>query len=374
MTEYPPRRFCVAPMLDWTDRHCRYFLRLISRHSWLYTEMVTTGAILHGDRERLLGFDAAESPVALQLGGSDPGELAECARLGAERGYAEINLNVGCPSDRVQSGRFGACLMAEPSRVAEGVAAMAAAVDIPVTVKCRIGIDEQEDYATFAAFIDTVAAAGCRTFIIHARKAWLQGLSPKENRDIPPLRYDWVYRLKAERPGLEIILNGGIHSLDEAEAHLLQVDGVMLGREIYHNPWLLAEVDGRLYGDDHPVGDPQDIARAVFPYIEAQLAQGTHLKHITRHLLGLFQGRPGARAWRRHLSENAHRPGADLRVVEVALEKMAAAAWTGREGGTEAQEGDASSPVAGRREYIPVGLTAASMRPTPAAGLEASPS
>jgi tRNA-dihydrouridine synthase A len=323
-------------MLDWTDRHCRYFLRLLSRHSWLYTEMVTTGAILHGDRERLLGFAGAEQPVALQLGGSDPDELARCARLGAQRGYAEINLNVGCPSDRVQSGRFGACLMAEPVLVAEGVAAMAAAVDIPVTVKCRIGIDAQEDYAIFAAFIDTVAAAGCRTFIIHARKAWLQGLSPKENRDIPPLRYDWVYRLKVERPDLEIILNGGIRRLEEAEEHLVQVDGVMLGREVYHNPWLLAEVDGRLYGDGHPLADRLAIAQAMFPYIEAQLAQGVHLKHITRHLLGLFQGQPGARAWRRHLSENAHRPGADLRVVEVALEKMAAAASTAGGRGTEA--------------------------------------
>ncbi|MFN2337717.1 MAG: tRNA dihydrouridine(20/20a) synthase DusA [Gammaproteobacteria bacterium] len=372
MTEHLPRRFCVAPMLDWTDRHCRYFLRLLSRHSWLYTEMVTTGAILHGDWERLLGFDPAEQPVALQLGGSDPGKLARCAHLGAERGYAEINLNVGCPSDRVQSGRFGACLMATPMLVAEGVAAMAAAVDIPVTVKCRIGIDEQEDYATFAAFVDTVAAAGCRTFIIHARKAWLQGLSPKENRDIPPLRYDWVYRLKAERPGLEIILNGGIRSLDEAEAHLERVDGVMLGREVYHHPWLLAEVDGRLYGNDHPVDDPRDIAQAMLPYIEAQLARGTHLKHMTRHMLGLFQGQPGARAWRRHLSENAHHPGAGIRVVEDALEKMAAAAWTAREGGTEAQEGDASSPAAG------VGRMDAAVKPTgmysrrPAAGLEAS--
>jgi tRNA-dihydrouridine synthase A len=306
-------------MLDWTDRHCRYFLRLISRHSWLYTEMITTAAILHGDRERLLGFHPAEAPVALQLGGSEPTDLARCARLGADRGYAEINLNVGCPSDRVQSGRFGACLMAEPGLVAEGVAAMAAAVEIPVTVKCRIGIDEQEDYETFAAFIDTVAEAGCRTFIIHARKAWLQGLSPKENRDIPPLRYDWVYRLKRERPGLEIILNGGIRSLEEAEGHLRQVDGVMLGREAYHNPWLLAEVDRRLYAHGQAQADRLAVVRAMLPYLEAQLAQGVYLKHITRHMLGLFQGQPGARAWRRHLSEHAHRPGADLRVVEDAL-------------------------------------------------------
>ena len=320
-------------MLDWTDRHCRYFLRLISRHSWLYTEMITTAAILHGDRDRLLGFHPGEAPVALQLGGSDPLELARCARIGAERGYAEINLNVGCPSDRVQSGRFGACLMAEPALVAEGVAAMIAAVSIPVTVKCRIGIDAQEDYATFAGFIDTVALAGCRTFIIHARKAWLQGLSPKENREIPPLRYDWVYRLKRERPGLEVILNGGIRSLGEAQVHLVEVDGVMLGREAYHNPWLLAEVDRTLYGDVRPLADRQAIARAMLPYIEDQLARGVYLKHITRHMLGLFQGQPGARAWRRHLSENAHRPGADLRVMEDALAKLrvaAQAAYNGR--------------------------------------------
>lgn len=333
MIDCPPRRFCVAPMLDWTDRHCRYFLRLISRHSWLYTEMITTAAILHGDRERLLGFHAAEAPVALQLGGSEPEELARCARLGEERGYAELNLNVGCPSDRVQSGRFGACLMAAPALVAEGVAAMTAAVSIPVTVKCRIGIDAQEDYATFASFIDTVALAGCRTFIIHARKAWLQGLSPKDNREIPPLRYDWVYRLKRERPGLEIILNGGIRSLEEAQGHLVEVDGVMLGREAYHNPWLLAEVDRTLYGDVRPLADRQAIARAMLPYIEDQLARGVYLKHITRHMLGLFQGQPGARAWRRHLSENAHRPGADLRVMEDALAKLrvaAQAAYNGR--------------------------------------------
>jgi tRNA-dihydrouridine synthase A len=323
-------------MLDWTDRHCRYFLRLISHHSWLYTEMITTAAILHGDRERLLGFHPAEAPVALQLGGSDPQDLARCARIGAERGYAEINLNVGCPSDRVQSGRFGACLMAEPTRVAEGIAAMAAAVTIPVTVKCRIGIDEQEDYETFAAFIDSVAAAGCRTFIVHARKAWLQGLSPKENRDIPPLRYDWVYRLKRERADLEILLNGGIRSLAEAETHLEQVDGVMLGREVYHNPWRLAEVDRRCYGDGHPIPDRVAIVHAMLPYLEDQLARGVFLKHITRHMLGLFQGQPGARAWRRHLSENAHRPGADARVVTDALAKLGAAAQAVKEYGTGA--------------------------------------
>ena len=347
MAEYPPRRFSVAPMLDWTDRHCRYFLRLISRKAWLYTEMVTTGAILHGDRERLLGFHPDEQPVALQLGGSDPGALARCARLGAERGYAEINLNLGCPSDRVQSGRFGACLMAEPALVAEGVAAMAAAVDIPVTVKCRIGIDQQEDFETFAAFIDTLATAGCRTFIIHARNAWLQGLSPKENREIPPLRYDWVYRLKEERPGLEVILNGGIRSLAEAETHLQRVDGVMLGREVYHNPWLLAEVDRRLYGAEAPALDRVGVVRAMLPYIEAGLAEGVYLKHITRHMLGLFQGQPGARAWRRHLSEHAHRPGADLRVVEDALEKMCAAA-RGLDEGAAGDGGETSSLPAGR--------------------------
>ena len=323
-------------MLDWTDRHCRYFLRQISRRAWLYTEMVTTGAILHGDRKWLLAFHPDEQPVALQLGGSDPTELARCARIGADQGYAEINLNVGCPSDRVQSGRFGACLMAEPTRVAEGVAAMGAAVAIPVTVKCRIGIDEQEDYDSFAAFIDIVAAGGCRTFIVHARKAWLQGLSPKENRDIPPLRHDWVHRLKQERPDLEIILNGGIRGLQEAEAHLGRVDGVMLGREVYHNPWLLADVDRRLYGDASRSPTRLDVVRAMLPYIEAQLAAGLYLKHITRHMLGLFQGQPGARAWRRHLSEHAHRPGADVRVVEDALERMAVTVRdSGRSGGPE---------------------------------------
>jgi tRNA-dihydrouridine synthase A len=360
-------------MLDWTDRHCRYFLRQISRHSWLYTEMITTAAILRGDRERLLGFHPDEAPLALQLGGSDPLELARCARIGAERGYAEINLNVGCPSDRVQSGRFGACLMAEPALVAEGVAAMVTAVAIPVTVKCRIGIDEQEDYDSFANFVATVAQAGCRTFIIHARKAWLQGLSPKQNRDIPPLRYDWVYRLKREFPSLEIIINGGIRSLDEAQLHLKQVDGVMLGREAYHNPWLLADVDWRVYGDDHPVLDRAAIVRAMLPYLEAQLAGGTYLKHVTRHMLGLFQGRPGARAWRRHLSENAHRPGAGLRVVEDALAKLGEAAQAVRIPVSAAgKEAEVSSLATG------VGRMDAAVKPTgtysrrPVAGLETS--
>ncbi len=322
MTECPPRRLCVAPMLDWTDRHCRYFLRLISNHSWLYTEMITTGAILHGDRARLLDFYTGEQPVALQLGGSDPEELARCARIGEEWGYAEINLNVGCPSDRVQSGRFGACLMAEPALVAEGVAAMRAAVTIPVTVKSRIGIDHQEHYEEFAAFVEPVAAAGCQTFIVHARKAWLKGLSPKENRDIPPLQYDWVYRLKQEHPELEVLINGGIRSLAEAESHLCHVDGVMLGREVYHNPYLLADVDRRFYGDDHAVPDRAAIVEAMLPYIEQQLEQGRYLKNITRHMLGLFQGVPGAKAWRRYLSEHAHLPGADVAVVEEALAKV----------------------------------------------------
>lgn len=306
-------------MLDWTDRHCRRFLRLLTRHGLLYTEMITTGAILHGDRRHLLGFRAEEQPVALQLGGSDPVELARCARIGEEWGYTEINLNVGCPSDRVQSGRFGACLMAEPELVAEGVAAMAAQVRIPVTVKSRIGIDHQEDYGEFAHFIETVAAAGCRTFIVHARKAWLQGLSPKENREVPPLRYDWVYRLKADFPQLEIVINGGIRDLEAAEDHLRRVDGVMIGREAYHNPWLLAEVDRRLYGDARPVPDRAGIVQGLLPYIEEELAAGVYLKHITRHILGLFQGVPGAKAWRRTLSERAHRPGAGMEVVEEAL-------------------------------------------------------
>lgn len=305
-------------MLDWTDRFERYFLRLITRHTLLYTEMVTTGALLHGDRERFLEFDPAEHPVALQLGGSDPKALAACARLGEERGYDEINLNLGCPSDRVQSGRFGACLMAEPSLVAECMSAMIEAVAIPVTIKTRIGIDNRDSYGELTAFVAKVAESGCHSFIIHARKAWLKGLSPKENRDIPPLHYDWVHRLKQEFPQLEITINGGIKSLDEAEAQLKHVDGVMIGREAYQNPWILAEADQRLYGDDHPIPTRHEIIERLLPFVEQELTKGSRLQQISRHILGLFQGQPGARAWRRHLSENAHRKGAGPEIIRQA--------------------------------------------------------
>ncbi|ANC93054.1 tRNA dihydrouridine(20/20a) synthase DusA [Azospirillum humicireducens] len=322
----------VAPMMDWTDRHCRYFHRLLSRSTLLYTEMVTTGAVLHGDRERLLGFDAAEHPVALQLGGSDPADLAACARIAEEWGYDEVNLNVGCPSDRVQSGRFGACLMAEPDLVARLVGAMRDAVSIPVTVKSRIAIDEMEEWPTLDHFIRTVSAAGCTHFIVHARKAWLKGLSPKENRDIPPLRYDLVHRLKAEYPELTIAINGGIRTLDEAEEHLGKVDSVMIGRAAYETPYLLADADRRLMGGA-PGPDRHTVIEAMLPYIEARMASGTPLAAITRHMLGLFQGLPGARAYRRHIAENAHRPGAGPEVLEraAALVRCRGAEEAGRD-------------------------------------------
>ncbi len=309
-------------MMDWTDRHCRYFLRLISRRVLLYTEMVTTGAIIHGDRARFLRFDPDEHPVALQLGGSEPGELATCARLGEDWGYDEINLNVGCPSDRVQSGRFGACLMATPGVVADCVAAMREAVSVDVTVKHRIGIDDRDSYGELCDFVGRVSEAGARTFIVHARKAWLQGLSPKENREIPPLSYETVHRLKGDFPHLEIVINGGITTLDQALDQLDRVDGVMIGRAAYHDPWLLADADRRLFGDDHPLPSRHDIVELMIPYIERECAAGTPLGRITRHLLGLFQGRPRARAWRRHISENAHRRGADARVVLDAAERV----------------------------------------------------
>jgi tRNA-dihydrouridine synthase A len=304
-------------MLDWTDRHCRYFLRLMSRHVLLYTEMVTTGAVLHGDRDRLLGFHPEEKPLAVQFGGCDPEELAECARIAEGCGYDEINLNVGCPSDRVQRGRFGACLMAEPDLVAESVAAMRSAVSIPVTVKTRIGIDDRDSYEELAHFVATVAAAGCETFIIHARKAWLSGLSPKENREVPPLRYDIAEAIKRDFPALEIILNGGIADLDQAEQHLARFDGAMVGRAAYHNPYpLLAEADRRLYGDDHPVPSRAEVVERMRPYIVEQLALGARLHTITRHMLGLYHGMPGGRAWRRHLGERAVKPGAGPDVLE----------------------------------------------------------
>jgi tRNA-dihydrouridine synthase A len=313
------RRIAVAPMLDRTDRHCRYFLRLLSRHTLLYTEMATTGAVLRGNRERLLAHDPAEQPLALQLGGSDPGELARCARIAADFGYAEVNLNVGCPSDRVQSGRFGACLMAEPELVADCVAALRAAVDLPVTVKTRIGIDDRDSYAELADFVGRVAAGGCEIFIVHARKAWLSGLSPKENREIPPLRYDVVHQLKQDFPRLTIVLNGGLTGLDPMAAQLQRVDGVMIGRAAHENPYLLAEVDRRFFGSNKPPPSRHQVIGALLPYVEAQLRQGTPLHGMTRHVLGLFQGIPGARAWRRYLSEHAHRRGAGVGVLAAAL-------------------------------------------------------
>ena len=313
------RRLCVAPMMDWTDRHCRFFLRLISRHAYLYTEMITTGAILHGDADRALRFHPGEHPLALQLGGSDPGELAACARIAAEYAYDEINLNAGCPSDRVQTGRFGACLMAEPALVAECVAAMHEATPLPVTVKTRIGIDEHDSYEFLCAFVDQVAAAGCATFIIHARKAWLQGLSPKENREVPPLHYDTVYRLKHDFPRLEIILNGGVTDLNQARRHVQDVDGVMLGRAAYHDPYILAEVDSQFFNTSStPISRDAVIAR-LLPYVAEELQQGARLHHITRHILGLFHGVRGARAWRRYLSEHSHRDNAGIDVIQQAL-------------------------------------------------------
>ncbi|MDR3416564.1 MAG: tRNA dihydrouridine(20/20a) synthase DusA [Nevskia sp.] len=314
-----PWRFCVAPMMDWTDRHCRFFLRQLSRHTRLYTEMVNTGAILRGDVDRHLRFHPDEQPLALQLGGSEPEALARSAAAGAQYGYAEINLNCGCPSDRVQEGRFGACLMAEPQRVADAVAAMRAACPVPVTVKCRIGIDDSEDYVFLRRFVDTVAAAGCETFIVHARKAWLSGLSPKENREVPPLRYEQVYRLKQELPRLTVVINGGIRSLEDCALHLQHVDGVMLGREAYENPYLLAEVDGALFGDTHRPPARAEALLRMRPYVEQELAAGTPLGQIARHLLGLYRGQPGGRAFRRHLSEHAHRRGAGWQVIEDAL-------------------------------------------------------
>ncbi|NMO22615.1 tRNA dihydrouridine(20/20a) synthase DusA [Pyxidicoccus fallax] len=317
-----PMPLCVAPMMDWTDRNCRYFHRQISRHTLLYTEMLTTGAVLHGDRDRLLGYEAAEHPVALQLGGSEPEALAAAARIGEEWGYDEINLNCGCPSDRVQSGRFGACLMAEPDLVARLVGAMREAVSIPVTVKSRIAIDELEEWPTLVDFVRKVSAAGCTRFIVHARKAWLQGLSPKENRDVPPLRYELVHRLKSEFPHLDISINGGIKTLDAAAEHLKQVDGVMIGRAVYENPYLLADADRRFFGATEAPPERHAVVEAMLPYIERRMSQGAPLGSITRHMLGLFQGLPGARAWRRHLSENAHKAGAGPDVVVAALAKV----------------------------------------------------
>ncbi len=315
-------KLCVAPMMEWTDRHDRFFLRLISAHARLYTEMVTTGAILHGDRERLLGFDETEHPVALQLGGSDPKDLARSAKIGEDCGYDEINLNVGCPSDRVQSGRFGACLMAEPDLVAQCVTEMRQAVAVPVTVKCRLGIDDQEVEETLPVFIEKMVRAGVETLIIHARKAWLEGLSPKENRDIPPLDYPLVYQMKREYPDLTIVINGGIPDLAAVEAHLQQVDGVMLGRAAYQNPYVLAEADRLFFDANAPVRSRVEIVEGFLPYAGRNLARGVPLNAMTRHILGLFNGQPGARLWRRHLSENAHKPGAGVDVIQRALDSV----------------------------------------------------
>jgi len=311
-------RFSVAPMMDWTDSPCRVLHRCLTRHALLYTEMVTAEAVLHGDRTRLLGFDAFEHSVALQLGGSDPAKLAEASRIAADFGYDEINLNVGCPSDRVQSGRFGACLMREPALVADCIAAMRAAVSVPVTVKCRIGVDDQDPEQSLRALIDACAAAGVTVFAVHARKAWLEGLSPKENRDIPPLDYPLVYRVKRERPHLTILVNGGIENLDQAQAHLVHVDGVMLGRAAYQNPALLAEVDARFFG-----AAPVDLDAAIEAYathIERQLRQGARLHPLIKPMLGLYNGRPGARLFRRHLSEQAVRADAGISVLREALD------------------------------------------------------
>jgi len=318
----PYYTFSVAPMLDWTDKHCRYFHRLLTKNTLLYTEMVTTGAILYGNQQRFLSFNTDESPVAFQLGGSDPADLAKCAQLVEQSGYSEVNLNVGCPSDRVQNGRFGACLMAEPQLVADCIAAMQEVVSIPVTVKSRIGIDEQDSYAELVSFISTIADAGCQDFIIHARKAWLKGLSPKQNRDVPPLCYGTVYQIKQDFPALNISLNGGVTSLDVASDVLSNVDGVMVGREAYHNPYLLAEVDRQIYGVSGDIKTRHQVVMELIPYIQQHLIEDGRLHNVTRHILGLFHGVAGARAWRRCLSEKAPKKGANEAVVLEALNNI----------------------------------------------------
>ncbi len=315
-------KFSVAPMMEWTDRHERYFLRQISRRALLYTEMVTAEAVIHGDRERLLGFSASEHPIALQLGGADPGRMALAAEVGQEYGYDEVNINVGCPSDRVQSGRFGACLMGEAEVVAASVRAMAQATDLEITVKSRIGIDDQDSYDFLRGFVEVVAAAGCKTFIVHARKAILSGLSPKQNREIPPLDYDRVYRLKEDYPQLEIVINGGIETLAQCQDHLDHVDGVMVGRVAYQSPYMLAGVDRGIYGDAAAQASREDLVHAMLPYIKEQMARGVRLNAISRHMLGLYHGQPGARAWRRYISERSHLPGADGSLLLAAAAQM----------------------------------------------------
>jgi tRNA-dihydrouridine synthase A len=314
-------RFCVAPMMEWTDRHCRYLHRLLSSRARLYTEMVTAEAVIRGDRARLIGFDPFEHPVALQLGGAEPARLAQAARIAEEFGYDEINLNVGCPSDRVQSGRFGACLMREPALVADCLGAMGDAAQMPVTVKCRLGVDDQDPEESLRRFVAACVQSGITTFIVHARKAWLKGLSPRENRDVPPLDYELVYRLKQENPKLTIVINGGIATLDETERHLQHVDGVMMGRAAYQTPALLADVDARLFGD--APRDNDEAVQRFADYIERKLADGVPLHAMTRHMLGLFSGRPGARLFRRHLSEHATAARADIDVLRAALAHLA---------------------------------------------------
>jgi tRNA-dihydrouridine synthase A len=321
------RKVSIAPMMDWTDRHCRYFLRILSPSARLYTEMVTAAALTHGDAIKLLRFDEAEHPVAVQLGGSDPVMMAAASKLGAEAGYDEININVGCPSDRVQSGQFGACLMASPDVVAACFREMSSAVDIPVTVKMRIGIDDQNSYEFLCKFIDTLRSAGCSTFVVHARIAILQGLSPKDNRTVPPLDYDRVYRIKREYPDLDIVLNGGISAVNQVLEHLQHVAGVMIGRQAYHDPYFLVDLEKALFAnEDWQSPSRHEVIELMLPYIERQLSEGEQLKNITRHLLGLFSGQPGARAWRRHLSEHARLPGAGVDVLRQALDKLPKAA------------------------------------------------
>lgn len=316
------RRFCVAPMLDCTDRHERYLARLISKHAVLYTEMLTTGALIFGDRQRFLDFSEQEHPVALQLGGSEPDAMTQSAELVQQWGYDEVNINVGCPSDRVQSGSFGACLMTTPDVVAKNVKAMRAAVDIPVTVKCRIGVDEQEPRQALWALVDACANAGCTTFLVHARKAWLQGLSPKKNREVPPLDYELVYLLKQEFPQLEVVLNGGINSIDECVSHLENVDGVMMGREAYSNPYILSQVDARLYQDDSAVASRDEVLERFVDYAQQRLDAGARLNHLSRHIVGLFHGEPRSRLWRRYLSDNAHKAGSGVEVLLDAYQTM----------------------------------------------------
>jgi len=319
------RTFCVAPMLDCTDRHERFLARLISKQAVLYTEMITTGALIHGDRPKFLDFSQAEHPVALQLGGSETDAMAQCAELVQEWGYDEVNINVGCPSDRVQSGQFGACLMRSPDLVADNVKAMMAVVDIPVTVKCRIGVDDQEPRDSLWALVEACAAAGCSTFLVHARKAWLQGLSPKENRDVPPLDYELVYQLKQSFPELEIVLNGGINSIDACQTHLAEVDGVMMGREAYSNPYVLSRVDTELYGLDQSTPSRDQVLSDYIDYASHRLQEGSRLNHLARHVVGLFHGEPRSRLWRRHISENAHKPCSGVEVLEQAYATMLAA-------------------------------------------------